>query len=387
MVGLHSPAGCPPLGDDLAYQPRTAPCFRPRWIIKTAGCMDSPERRGLVEGICAAYPDAEVTEVLRPPHHMIPLPGASFSDQVRRGKRTLVLAVHQSAVRHYQDKCRGCPNYSHFSPYGYCPYDCAYCYLAGTSGVWRSPTVKVYVNLDEILDEIDREARKIGRPWAFYLGKLQDGLALDPLTGYSRRLVPFFAEHPFARMTVLTKSAAVENLLDLDHRGRTILSWSLNPPEVSRQFERNVPPVEDRIGAMLRCAAVGYPVRAVVMPFIPVDDWQDIYRRFVQDLLARVPLARITLGGICSFSKALSRTEEELTEDNPISRRLDRCAKGPGDRRRRFPPPLRVEFYGELIGTIRQARPDLQIGLCLEDPSTFALLGIEDSMGRCNCVL
>jgi len=386
MIGSTGSACCKSL-DDPPYVPRAAPFFRPRWIIKTAGCTDTPRRRLLVEAICAAYPDAEVIEDLEKPHNKIKVPGANPVERLRRGKRTLVLAVHKSAVRHSREKCNGCPNYTHFSPYGFCPYDCAYCYLAGTPGVWFSPTVKVFVNLDEILVEIDRKARRIGREWAFYLGKLQDGLALDPLSGYSRRLVPFFADHPCARLTVLTKSAAVENLLDLDHRGHTILSWSLNPPEVGRTFERSAPPVEDRIDAMQQCAREGYPVRAILMPIIPVDGWQEAYGQFVEDLLGRVPLDRITLGGICSFPTALHLTELKLSRRNPISARLDRGTKRPGDGRTRFPQPLRVEFYGRMIDTIRQARPELDIGLCLEDRSTFRLLGLQQSIGRCNCLL
>jgi spore photoproduct lyase len=91
------------------------------------------------------------------------------------------------------------------------------------------------MNLDEILAQVDKQARKIGRPEAFYLGKLQDGMALDPLTGYSRVMIPFFAEHPFARLRILSKSADFENVLDLDHRGHTVLCWSLNPPEVRKE--------------------------------------------------------------------------------------------------------------------------------------------------------
>ena len=32
----------------------------------------------------------------------------------------------------------------------------------------------------------------------------------------------------YARMVILTKSDDVKNLLDLDHAGRTILSWTVN---------------------------------------------------------------------------------------------------------------------------------------------------------------
>ena len=95
------------------------------------------------------------------------------------------------------------------------------------------------------------------RAWAsdsLLSGQLQDGLALEPLSGYARAMIPFFAHHPYARVVVLTKSADVENLLDLGHAGRTILSWTVNAPEVVEHFERNTPNVMARLEAMRRCA-------------------------------------------------------------------------------------------------------------------------------------
>ena len=102
-------------------------------------------------------------------------------------------------------------------------------------------------------------------------------------------------------MVILTKSADVENLLDLDHAGHTILSWTVNAPEVVRDFESNTPDVMARIDAMRQCAKAGYPVRAVLMPIIPVADWPTVYGRFMTTLLESVPLSRITLGSICSY--------------------------------------------------------------------------------------
>jgi len=107
------------------------------------------------------------------------LPSAARVSHLFRGD-TLVLAEHKSAVRQSSEEGNACPNYWHFSPYGFCPFGCAYCYLAGVQGVRFSPTVKVFLNLPEILAEVDRVARRVGEPTAFYLGKLQDGLALDP---------------------------------------------------------------------------------------------------------------------------------------------------------------------------------------------------------------
>ncbi|MFC1596329.1 radical SAM protein [Planctomycetota bacterium] len=344
-------------------------------------------RQRLVEGICAAYPEAEVIEDFGTPHNRVDLGRSDPLVLHKTGKRTLVLAEHNSAVRHSTEEDNSCPNYWHFSPYGFCPYGCAYCYLAGTQGVRFSPTVKVFLNLDEILAEVDRTARRIGEPTAFYLGKLQDGLALDPLTGYSRQIIPFFADHSTARLTLLTKSADVGNLLDLDHRGHAILSWTVNARAIIEAFEENTPLLEDRLAAMDAAAQAGYPIRAVVMPIIPVAGWETIYHEFLADLLSRVHLHRVTLGSICSYRQALRLTEQKLGRENPISTKLERRQGDMSDGRVRFPRELRESVYRHLLDVIRQVDAEVEIGLCLEEPSMFDSLDMDDSIGRCNCVL
>ncbi len=231
----------------------------------------------------------------------------------------------------------------------------------------------------------DRVARRLGEPTAFYLGKLQDGLALDPLTGYSRQIIPFFADHPTARLTMLTKSADVDNLSDLEHQGHAILSWTVNPTAVIEAFETNTPPLETRVTAMQSAARAGYPVRAVVMPVIPISGWEQLYQEFLADLLSRVPLRRITLGSICSYPQAMRLTERRLGRENPISVQLDQSRMSDG--RARFPQSLREEVYRHLLRTIRQRDENVEIGLCLEEPSMFDSLDVGESMGRCNCIL
>ena len=200
-------------------------------------------------------------------------------------------------------------------------------------------------------------------------------------------MISFFARHPFAQMVILTKSTDVENLLGLDHAGRTILSWTVNAPEVVREFETNTPAVLDRIDAMRRCAQAGYPVRAVLMPIIPVADWREVYSRFLATLLESVPLSRITLGSICSYPQAQRLMELKLGRENAISSLLVRGREKSADGRLRFPSSLREEVYRHLIARIQHERPDLEIGLCLEDEAMFASLGLRESIGRCNCVL
>lgn len=206
------------------FNPVRAPFFEPEKIIFAKGSRTTTERRGFVESIASVYPEAEVIELPDAPHNQVSLDESNPVKRLGAGKRTLVFGEHKSAVRFSDEEGNTCPNYWHFSPYGFCPFGCKYCYLAGTLGVWHSPTVKVYVNLEEIVSQIDKTARKLAQPTAFYIGKLQDGLALDPLTGFSKVLVPFFANHELARQVILTKSDSVENLIGLDHRRHTTIT-------------------------------------------------------------------------------------------------------------------------------------------------------------------
>ena len=153
------------------YWPRPAPLFRPSKIVLAKGSNSTDGSRRLAEKMCAVYPDAEVVEAFGTPHNRVDLGETDPLRLHERGKRTFVLGEHRSAVRFSDEGGNACPNYWHFSPYGFCPYGCHYCYLAGTPGVWFSPTVKVFLNLEDILAEVDRTASRIGHPTAFYSRK------------------------------------------------------------------------------------------------------------------------------------------------------------------------------------------------------------------------
>lgn len=375
----------PSLPED--YEPVRPAYFEVERIYLARGSLATPERKRFIERICALYPEAPLEERLDTPHNRLRLGGRDPLGLHRAGKHTLVFGELESAVRFAQEKGNACPNYWHFSPYGFCPYGCRYCYLAGTPGVKFSPSVKIYVNLPEILLEIDRIARRQLRPTAFYLGKLQDSLALDPLTAYSTVLVPFFAEHPWARLTLLTKSAHVERLLGLEHREHSILSWSVNPPEVSAMFEENVPSIDERLEAMRRVAERGYPVRAIMMPIIPIEGWEDCYLAFTKRLLDAVPIRRLTLGGICIYRSARDLMERKMGMRNAVSQHIGSASPVAGDGRARYSRNLRHQVYSLIIASARRLRPGLEIALCLEEEALWESTGLGGSMGRCNCRL
>lgn len=171
-------------------------------------------------------------------------------------------------------------------------------------------------------------------------------------------MIPFFARHPCARLTLLTKSAEVQNLLDLldlEHNGHMILSWSLpSPPAIAEEFEPDTPSIEERLVAIEKCAAAGYPVRANLMPLIPADGWKDLYEGFIVHLTKRVPLARLTMGGVCSYKTARTLMNGKLGEGNVINQEMRASNGKPTDGRIRYSEDLRRELYSHLVGVIRK---------------------------------
>ena len=138
---------------------------------------------------------------------------------------------------------------------------------------------------------------------------------------------------------------------------------------------------------MEACAGAGYPVRAVVMPIVPLPEWEAIYTELLSCLLGRVRLARITLGSICSYPQAMHLTDQKLGPANLISIQVDRRRRGKSDGRTRFPRELRERVCRHLLDQIQRLAPSLEVGLCLEEERMFDTLGMRANLGRCNCVL
>ncbi len=372
--------------NDHDWLPKPVPYFQPHTIVLVKGSRTTESRKRLVANICALYPNAEILEQEDVSHSKVTINGRRLIDRHYRGKQTLVLGEMNDCVRFSEESGNSCPNYWHFSPYSFCPYGCHYCYLAGTMGIKFSPAVKIFVNLAEILHKIDRIANRIGKRTSFYLGKLQDGIALDPLTNYSRIMIPFFANHPYARLTVLTKSTAIDNLLLEKHNGHVILSWSLNPTSICDRFEPNTPSLEDRLIAMRKCAQAGYPIRAMLMPLIPIENWQEQYSQLIDKLMNSVSLQRITMGGVCSYKTALSLMNQKLTKNNPLNRNMEEPSKR-CDGRIRYSSALRIEMYSFLLQCIRKHDSNMTVSLCMEEMDIVRTVGLSKNVGQCICPL
>jgi spore photoproduct lyase len=173
-----------------------------------------------------------------------------------------------------------------------CPGHCTYCYLAGS--LKGPPITRAYANLPEIFDRIpahlgkgtvtSRSKSRKDEGTTYEASCYTDPLGLEHLTGSLSALIDFFGSWDAdAQLRFTTKFDGVEPLLALNHKGRTRMRFSLNPP-MFRRFEGGTSRVAARIKAMRRAADAGYRIGLTIAPIIAAPGWERAYT----ELLAQV---------------------------------------------------------------------------------------------------
>ena len=103
------------------YQPKPASHFKPDTIVLSKGICQTTQQHDFVQAICNLYPQAQVIERLDISHNRFELGSSELLELHYKGKKTLLFGVHKSALRFSNEDGNACPNYWHFSPYGFCP--------------------------------------------------------------------------------------------------------------------------------------------------------------------------------------------------------------------------------------------------------------------------
>jgi spore photoproduct lyase len=288
------------------------------------------------------------------------------------GKRQLVLQRHRgSFLRHCPAGTAGlvCCNYLVVNLASNCPFDCSYCFLQ--EYLANNPTMKAFTNVEDALAEIDLVLRAHPeRSFRIGTGELADSLALDPLTALSRQLVPFFAERPNALLELKTKTDCVEELLHLDPKGRVVVSWSVNVPQVIAAEEHGTATLDSRLAAARCVQSAGYKVGFHFDPLIELDGWEEGYAKTVDQILGAVnpgAIAWISLGSL-RLTPALRQSIRSRPGNSLIlGSELVPCADG----KSRVWRGLRTRMYCHLVERLARVAGDVPIYLCMEPPAMW----------------
>lgn len=186
-----------------------------------------------------------------------------------------------------------------------CIYDCSYCYLKWS---FKNDIPVIFVNYDDIKNQILKKIDSVrtNQDIWFYSSDYSDNLAIDDLTDFSKEFVPFFDSLKNAKMEIRTKSANIKNLLSLKPSKNVEIAFSLNPSEVINLHEKNTTSLEKRIESINKLIDNWWQVWIRFIPLLEVDNYKEIYKRFLLDLKDNIDFSKVYsvfIGGLLYTSK------------------------------------------------------------------------------------
>ena len=304
-------------------------------------------------------------------HGEFPLISGRYPANLSKGKHHLLLAKNRGT---FFKPCPGtrayrCCDYQVLNIGMGCPMDCVYCIL---QAYLNNPWISFFVNIDDLFKELrqgfDNAQNKVFR---IGTGEFTDSLALDSVTALSRRLVTFMSRQPRAVLELKTKSAVIGNLKGLNHRGRTIVAWSLNSPPVMAKEEIRTASLEERLAAARQCADWGYKLAFHFDPVIYHKDWRRGYRYTIKKLFSRVPADRIVWISMGAL-RYLPALKTIATDRFPGSRFFYEEFIDGLDGKYRYFREQRVEMYKFIAGELaKYADPATCIYFCMENDAVW----------------
>ncbi|NOY81393.1 MAG: hypothetical protein GXP31_10365 [Kiritimatiellaeota bacterium] len=261
-----------------------------------------------------------------------------------------------------------------------CPFRCAYCGFGGL--------IRILVNMEEYVEHLD-EVCALDPPQRLYKWDNQtDVSAFEPEYGASKLLVEYFAGKPGKYLEIYVgKSDGIDNLLGLDHRGKTILQWSIAPRTQTALFEKETASWEERIEAARRCQEAGYIVRYRFSPMIPIRNWREEYAELVERIFARTEPDVISLCAFGWMSVADARQCLDFEALDPAVVAAMEAAAPFIEKRgftsgggRPIPHDARAWMFKCVLDEIRRRSPTIPVSLCLETVEMWALFQRELAM-------
>ena len=297
-------------------------------------------------------------------------PESGALDPFGTGKRRLVI------MRRKTPFLMPCPaGSSKFACCGYlvltlasnCPMDCTYCFLQ--EYLADNPAFQVYANYTDSFDELDRLiANAHGRSFRVGTGELADSLAFDSFTAISRDLIEFFSSRENLTLELKTKTDEIGNLVDVDPRGRVLVSWTLSTDAVYRSSEHLTASPSARIAAARTVLNAGYRVAFHFDPVIAYEGAEHDYIQLIDELLDVVPpkqISFVSMGGLRMTPRLRGIARGRFPADAML------CGEdvlAPDGRFRAF-TPLRLSLYRTLGERFRKRGAEIPAYLCMEPPS------------------
>ena len=326
-----------------------------------AACAQEPNTRRFAEALGLKPTIIETSEALYPDIK-------SDTDPWRRGKQVLWLTHNKST---FLKDCPGtreytCCGYKILHIGSYCTMDCSYCIL---QSYFHPPVLHFFTNHDDLFSELD-QAFEVPGTKRIGTGEFTDSLIWEKWTDLTPQLIDRFSGQSRAVLELKTKTTAIERLEGLAHNRKTIVSWSLNTPQIIASEERGTASLAARLKAAAQCQQWGYPLAFHFDPMVIYPECEGAYHDVLKRLFSSVSadnIVWISLGTM-RFMPALKPVIEQRFRDSTI-------VYGefvPGlDGKMRYFKALRIKLYTLMVQWINEMAPGVTAYLCMEDEKVW----------------
>lgn len=288
---------------------------------------------------------------------------------------------------HWRDEAGGhggaCQNALELNIVDGCVFRCAYC------GFGRR--VIFYLDVERFMAGLPDVFARYPDQRLYKYSNMTDLPPFEPELDAIPPVIERFAREDDRYVMLFTKSDNVGFLEDLDHRGHTVISWSITCDTASRLVDKRAATMDERIGAMARMHDSGYPVRARLSPVVPIRNWREEYTRLFETLFEKTDPDLVTLellgwmevGDLLAIFDRDALDEEAVSEAELAREELANVKWGP------FTQQTHEEVYRFLIETVKRLSPGTPVSVCHGTPATWRTLGDLIQMTPdnylCNC--
>jgi len=295
-------------------------------------------------------------------------------------------ALRRDAHRMHQDEGIVCQSAVQFESICGCLHRCRYCPM--------SKLILIPVNPEAVVEHLHALMAEHPGQTLFKHGASTDTLCFEPEYGVSQMLVEHFAGKSRQFLMLFTKSDNVDSLLELRHRGQTIMCWSLSARTAAAEVEPLTAGTSERIQAAKKCQDAGYRIRFRFSPITPTVGWESENGAMVREIFdsgLEPDLITLRTIGWIDYDDLTQSIPQSILDPRFQDMMRDAAQRDaiPTLRCRPLPDEARIEIYTHVAETIRQASPRTRISLCWETTNVWSAMreftGMAPESFVCNC--
>jgi spore photoproduct lyase len=180
------------------------------------------------------------------------------------------------------------------------------------------------------------------------------------------------ARHPNLLLELRTKFDWVENLIALkhEHRGQTVVSWSINAPQITEHDEAFTASLDRRIAAAERVIDAGYRVGFHFDPLIYFSGFEDGYRDTIERIFRRIQPESIAWISVSTLRYKPEMQDMMMTRFPESAIPFGEQVLG-ADNKQRYLQPLRMRMERFVWNELKARSPNLPLYMCMESAAVW----------------